>query len=201
MNSDSIDGLDNPLRIAVLEQLRLHSEPISEHRLMVALERDFEGLLGPEMDGNLQLFRKHFLLMNALYQLQQLLLEESLWLRISVLAIVLEPCSQAGPSASDLPYLAAEQKVREYYLDWDNFEQADADSVARLLASFWQRYQGLDRRQDALKVLQLDASVTSAELIRAYRRLAARHHPDRGGDAGRFVEIREAYEVLRHAIA
>lgn len=34
------------------------------------------------------------------------------------------------------------------------------------------------------------------KLIRCYRRLAKRTHPDRGGDSRRFVEIKAAYEML-----
>lgn len=34
------------------------------------------------------------------------------------------------------------------------------------------------------------------EIKRAYRKLAAQHHPDRGGDTARFQEIQQAYDVL-----
>jgi DnaJ-class molecular chaperone len=34
------------------------------------------------------------------------------------------------------------------------------------------------------------------DLIRCYRKLAKETHPDRGGDKGDFVEIKEAYECL-----
>jgi curved DNA-binding protein CbpA len=33
-------------------------------------------------------------------------------------------------------------------------------------------------------------------LTRCYRRLAKKTHPDRGGEGDRFVEIKEAYEML-----
>ena len=40
-------------------------------------------------------------------------------------------------------------------------------------------------------------SFASLEMIRkAYRRLALKHHPDRGGDEQRMKEINEAYEYL-----
>ena len=34
------------------------------------------------------------------------------------------------------------------------------------------------------------------ELTRCYRKLAKETHPDRGGDKGKFIEVREAYELL-----
>jgi len=37
---------------------------------------------------------------------------------------------------------------------------------------------------------------TYEELRTAYKRLAMKHHPDRGGDAKRFAEITKAYEAL-----
>src|SRR5690349_17495180 len=49
---------------------------------------------------------------------------------------------------------------------------------------------------DPLAVLELDEVHTEADLNRAWRRYAARHHPDRGGDALTFTRGRLAYEEL-----
>lgn len=49
---------------------------------------------------------------------------------------------------------------------------------------------------DPLAVLGLDEVHTVADLNRAWRRYAARHHPDRGGDALTFTRGRLAYEEL-----
>lgn len=49
---------------------------------------------------------------------------------------------------------------------------------------------------DPLSVLGLDEVHTDAELNRAWRRYASRHHPDRGGDAVTFTRGRLAYEEL-----
>ncbi|RRJ82762.1 DNA-J related domain-containing protein [Aestuariirhabdus litorea] len=199
---ESIDPLDNPLRLAVLDLLRQQAAPVSEHQLMSALTEELDALLGPDTgdDLNLRLFRKHFLLMNALYQLQCSLAEEGVWLAISALSISLGPRPPARASEEGALTRAGDESLRQYYLDWHHFQQADAESVAELLASFWLRYRGQDRQQQALEWLQLEALPSAEELTAAYRRLAARHHPDRGGDAARFVEIREAYELLRHVV-
>jgi DnaJ domain len=54
--------------------------------------------------------------------------------------------------------------------------------------------------KDYYKILGLTQAATPAEVKKAYRRLAFRHHPDRNpGDpqaAARFIEITEAYETL-----
>lgn len=51
---------------------------------------------------------------------------------------------------------------------------------------------------DLYDVLGVSPSATTAELRRAYRRLALQHHPDRAGpqSAPRFAQIAEAYRML-----
>ena len=51
---------------------------------------------------------------------------------------------------------------------------------------------------DLYEVLGVSPSVTTAELRRAYRKLALVHHPDRAGPASaqRFAQIAEAYRML-----
>ncbi|HUP44411.1 MAG TPA: J domain-containing protein [Thermoanaerobaculia bacterium] len=61
------------------------------------------------------------------------------------------------------------------------------------------------RREEWLRVLEIEGSPDRQKIISAYRRLAARHHPDKVGDrsaaaqeeaAARFIEITRAYEQL-----
>ncbi len=55
---------------------------------------------------------------------------------------------------------------------------------------------------DPYAVLGLPPGATAAELTAAYRRLAKRHHPDRGGGAAaaaRMADINAAYDTLRAA--
>jgi len=46
------------------------------------------------------------------------------------------------------------------------------------------------------QILGVDKDVTPEELKKAYRSLASKHHPDKGGDTARFQEIQAAYDVL-----
>lgn len=51
--------------------------------------------------------------------------------------------------------------------------------------------------KDYYKILGIDKNASNEEIKRAYRRLAQQHHPDKvGGDATKFKEISEAYQVL-----
>merc|ERR1719473_2629213 len=46
------------------------------------------------------------------------------------------------------------------------------------------------------KELGVDKGASGAEIKKAYRKLAVKHHPDKGGDPEKFKEITRAYEVL-----
>ncbi len=49
---------------------------------------------------------------------------------------------------------------------------------------------------DYYKVLGLTPGATEEEVKKAYRKLASKHHPDKGGDTARFQEIQAAYEAI-----
>jgi len=49
---------------------------------------------------------------------------------------------------------------------------------------------------DYYTVLGVDRNVTPQDLKRAYKRLASKHHPDKGGDAEQFKRLQEAYATL-----
>jgi len=46
------------------------------------------------------------------------------------------------------------------------------------------------------KLLEVDKGASEAEMKKAYRKLAVKHHPDKGGDPEKFKEITRAWEVL-----
>merc|ERR1712194_707101 len=46
------------------------------------------------------------------------------------------------------------------------------------------------------EALSVDKKASAADIKKAYRKLAVKHHPDKGGDPEKFKEITKAYEVL-----
>lgn len=50
--------------------------------------------------------------------------------------------------------------------------------------------------KDYYKVLGVDKNASQDEIKKAYRKLAHKHHPDRGGEEDEFKKINEAYQVL-----
>lgn len=49
---------------------------------------------------------------------------------------------------------------------------------------------------DYYSILGLNKTASDDEIKQAYRKMAMKHHPDRGGDEKRFKEISQAYDVL-----
>jgi curved DNA-binding protein len=49
---------------------------------------------------------------------------------------------------------------------------------------------------DYYKILDLPKTATAEDIKKAYRSLAMKHHPDRGGDQKEFQKIQEAYATL-----
>jgi len=185
----------NPLMALIIPILRNADSGLSEYQLIKKLEQStFPFPFGPEVSPDLLLFRKHFLVMNALYQLQELFWEENLQLEISALNISLRAIDHRDDEM--LPVESADQALRDYYLDWRQFEDSSDAQVEELLQNFWQRYFTEDQRAEALAALNLTDGSSWQEIRLAYRQQASLHHPDRGGDSSRFRAIREAYECL-----
>ena len=184
----------NPLITDILALLHQQPEGITEYLVIQSLEKH-RGFSQITDDDQLAIFQKHFMVMNALYQLQkQLMEEEQLFLDISPLKIQL--ISSKDQSNDKALAESDETRLNEYYLDWSNFENTDKKEVENLLNSFWKLYISADDRLAALAILELKEDACSHTIGQHYRKLAAIHHPDKGGDQATFIRIRQAYETL-----
>lgn len=188
---------NNPLKPAILDVLR-NAENAQRRLAIHELLSELKSVSAiPTLHGEpqLALFRLNWMMMNALYQLQLDLLEENLLLNISTLEIFLESIESSQVSAQEkqLQTLA----LRDYYLNWDNFSDTTVEEVQSILDGLWQDYVSSDQRSNAFEVLGLEGYADAKTIRQAYRKLAKKHHPDKGGDAEQFMRIRSAYEILK----
>ncbi|MDB4837020.1 DnaJ domain-containing protein [Marinomonas sp.] len=190
--------MKNPLVGPILAILKKHPSGISEFDILKSLKNTLPDFNTLSDDANLCLFRQHFFIMNALYQLHiHLWKDEGLSLNISSTHIELRSPKQVHLSECTDLHISVDAKLAAYYLDWNEYEKADTETVSRLLESF---YKGIYIREDkdaALQTLNIDSPEPSkAEIKKQYRKLAQQHHPDRGGDQATFIDLRQAYEML-----
>lgn len=189
---------DNPLIWPLLSVLQASNQSWKIHHL--ATELQSKGLIHPldENPGN-DLFKRNFLLMNALFELQEILLPRQ-WLQVKAMDIQI---FRLVPSNVNL-LMMEETSLREYYLDWNNYDTSE-NVVRELLEAFWSSYKSyiglnvnLMNKGHALSVFELDESATARDIRKQWRRLALKWHPDRpDGDAARFREVCEAWQSLR----
>ncbi|MFH0217623.1 DNA-J related domain-containing protein [Vibrio alginolyticus] len=199
VNSIEPHAIENPLLWPMLEILRKQPSNWKLHTLASSLgEQGYISKLDDSPDKDL--FKRNFLIMNALYQLQDTLYPDS-WLQVEAMDIQLMSSMEALRHKIDI-----HDPLREYYLDWRNYE-ADEDEVRRLLNEFWTTYQkfiggssvaSVDKTK-ALSLFELNTDATPAEIRKQWRKLALRWHPDReNGNAERFRVLCEAWNVLRN---
>ncbi len=193
MNHELNPALD--LAEQLLELLREAPAGCSEYLLIQRLKsRHSTHIPHLALTDKLVLFRTHFLLFNALYQLRERLWnEKAAHLLISPLRVQLQPY-QAGHSA-----LSEHDPLRDYYLDLRNLRETSEDDVEKLLTSFWKRMQGGDEKRAALELFELGESnepLNLGMIKRRYRQLVSQHHPDRGGNTAHLQSINLAMEIL-----
>lgn len=181
---------------AVLAAVRQAPDGQTEHALLGELKRrDVAPFAQACLSEPLELFRAHFLLFHCLYRLQEQLARQGEWLRIHCLDIGVRPLAACEDTVDDRG-LAAGDPLRSYYLDLDNLDAMDAATVEAMLSGFWQRLNGSERRQEALRVLGMEEPAEPAAIRHRYRQLAQRHHPDKGGDTETLQQLNEAMMVL-----
>ncbi|WP_298943173.1 DNA-J related domain-containing protein [uncultured Psychromonas sp.] len=190
--------IENPLIWPLLTLIKEAQERCQIHHLATELQK--KGLLNDlDNDPNKNLFKRNFLLMNALYQLQEMLLPAQ-WLQVEIMNIQLLD----HPPTNIAIVLDKESALRHYYLDWQNFE-TNTDEIEAMLTGFWERYHqtitpsinSIDKA-NAFKIFGLNHDASSQQIRQQWRRLALELHPDRtSGNKEKFLKACEAWQVLK----
>ena len=170
----------------------------SEHTLIKFLQ---QSAIAPFDLFNLShakdLFNAHFLCMHALYHLKhQYAAQQSYHLHIH--AVQIERVELNTETATDVQQagLINADPLEAYYLDSRHYFETQEDDIQTMLKSFWEKYLAQDEKHASLAKLELPGDADATMVQQQYRRLAQKHHPDKGGCAIRFNEIRQAKAVL-----
>ena len=170
---------------------------ISEHELLKILRREQPLFAAFKPRELLSLFRGHYLLFHTLYRLQDRLRREQRGrLTMDPLRIVLAPMPVAEPAENSTALAPDWLDLAGWYADLRRLNTVTAVEVGEWLRQFHAARQARDQRLAALAALELQDPVDAAAIKRQYRRLAMRHHPDRGGDGQRLREIHTALAAL-----
>jgi len=80
---------------------------------------------------------------------------------------------------------------------WDDYVRSFADSRRRARASKSSHRMSMDEASTVFGVSRADlAKMDKKELTKVFRKKAHEHHPDKGGDHERFIELSAAYKEL-----
>lgn len=192
-SSDALDALE----IRLEELLTACPAGISEHELLKILRRELPLFATFSAREPLSLFRGHYLLFHVLYRLRDRLARERRGrLVIDPLRVVLAPAMIAEPGEEIAALALGPFDGAGWYADLQRLTTVTAVDVVEWLRQFHAARQANEQRPAALAVLGLRDPVDAAAIKRQYRRLAMRHHPDRGGDGQRLREIHAALAAL-----
>ncbi|NTS75417.1 DnaJ domain-containing protein [Catenovulum sp. SM1970] len=152
-----------------------------------------------KLADSFQLFCMHFSLYNALYRLRDKWLAESVAvISIELSRFTIEPYTENTGQASLA--LTSSDPLRSYYLDWQNFKQTNEDDLEQMLNAFWQKMACYliepEEKNKAFVILGIEPTDNTSEIKQAYKKLAQRNHPDKGGETHTFQQLNWAKNIL-----
>jgi len=178
--------------------LRTHPKGMTELEMIKTLQAEPWHLLEPaDFSDPAALYPVHFLLFHALYRLRDDLASHGESLSIRPLNIGIVPIAPSSGEAEANP--DRYDQLRAFYLDLSNYGMPRS-VVDRMLDNFWRGIQEPTDREleQALTLLELKCLPPDFSAVKKqFRRLAMRHHPDRGGDNQRLQQLNHAIAIVR----
>lgn len=193
----ALEALVERIMDAAEALLRTHPEGMSELAMLRALQQLPWQLFGSiDFSSPAALYPAHFLLFHSLYRRrEELAIEGRETIDINALSIRIR-----GMEDTDDQQAGHHDALHAFYRDPANHELAES-TINRMLDDFWQ---GITRPADdeleyACRTLAIDAPPPDLGTARAaFRRLAMRHHPDRGGTNEELQALNRAMATVRH---
>lgn len=201
-------------------QKPLFQRGVSEYELIEILKKaPYHFFDDASLREPLMLFKTHFIVFHALYQLKRSWIEQgegvldihTLNIKLNQESAHSDKNSTHGDNYKDkesqdkVGAITEADALAEYYLDWGNFEKADRKSVDALLNAFWQRMASGNAHTfeqegivdaHALLGLPQDEHVSLSVLKRVYKKALQLVHPDKGGTQQEAQDVIHAYQLL-----
>jgi len=201
-------------------QKPLFQRGVSEYELIEILKKaPYQFFDDASLREPLMLFKTHFIVFHALYQLKRRWIEQgegvldihTLNIKLNQESAHSDKNSTHGDNYKDkesqdkVGAITEADALAEYYLDWGNFEKADRKSVDALLNAFWHRMASGNahtfEQEDiadahALLGLPQDEHVSLSVLKRVYKKALQLVHPDKGGTQQEAQDVIHAYQLL-----
>lgn len=201
-------------------QKPLFQRGVSEYELIEILKKaPYQFFDDASLREPLMLFKTHFIVFHALYQLKRRWIEQgegvldihTLNIKLNQESAHSDKNSTHGDNYKDkesqdkVGAITEADALAEYYLDWGNFEKADRKSVDALLNAFWQRMASGNAHTfeqegivdaHALLGLPQDEHVSLSVLKRVYKKALQLVHPDKGGTQQEAQDVIHAYQLL-----
>ena len=201
-------------------QKPLFQRGVSEYELIEILKKaPYQFFDDASLREPLMLFKTHFIVFHALYQLKRRWIEQgegvldihTLNIKLNQESAHSDKNSTHGDNYKDkesqdkVGAITEADALAEFYLDWGNFEKADRKSVDALLNAFWHRMASGNahtfEQEDiadahALLGLPQDEHVSLSVLKRVYKKALQLVHPDKGGTQQEAQDVIHAYQLL-----
>jgi DnaJ-like protein len=163
---------------------------VSEYEILVHIAEHMPNFFS-DLGDKPSLYKKHFYLFHHLYQMRASQQLDGGVLLISAMKIQLLHQLTSKQELTEMDVLS------EFYLDYENLFLSELE-VNKMLSNFWQKYLAVDKKTEAIKILGLENinELTKTNVKRKYNQLCNLHHPDKGGDEKKFVEIKDAFNRL-----
>jgi DnaJ-domain-containing protein 1 len=146
------------------------------------------------------LFSAHFLCMHVLHHLKLQYAQETKYTllihSVRVERTLIAESESLTINTSQHAFLEIKDPLESYYLDPKHYFETQEQDINDMLKSFWKRYLAQDQKQAALVILDLPPEADAKMIKDQYKRLAQKHHPDKGGCAEMFNKVREAKSIL-----
>lgn len=156
------------------------------------------------LGSSLQLFRTHFFIFHQLFHFhKRLLAQRAGRLNIHTLEIKYEEADQNVSNKEikegfRIQELCKLDSLLHYYLDWRPLFETKSDEIQRLMEFAAAGISKPHRLQEALHRFELTPPLSAQKIKHQYRKLAKRHHPDKGGSLSEIQMINEDKVLLMH---